>query len=327
MTTSRSAARNPFDPAAIAPETAAFNARLEEQAARAPGLNATLSVQARREAVDTQRRTRSPLAHERVLAGVPCRVLLPARVRGVFIYLHGGGWTVGRPHHFDARTGTIAERAQVAVVSVDYRLAPEHPYPAAPDDCEAVAAWLVHHAATEFGTDQLVIGGDSSGAQLAVVTLLRLRDRHGYRGFRGVNLLYGLYDFSETPSLQRWGSRTLGLPAALVRANRAAFLPNAALYRDPDVSPLYADLASMPPALFTVGTLDPLLDDTLFMHARWLAAGNEAELAVYPGGSHGFTSQPIPIAEQARARMEAFIAHATAAPEDGQTRTHPVIQS
>ena len=76
---------------------------------------------------------------------------------------------------------------------------------------------------------------------------------------------------------------------------------------DPDVSPLHAHLHDMPPALFTVGTYDPLLDDSLFMHARWLAAGNESELAVYPGGPHGFDAAPIPIGQQARERVRAFI--------------------
>ena len=77
--------------------------------------------------------------------------------------------------------------------------------------------------------------------------------------------------------------------------------------RHPDVSPLYADLDGLPPALFTIGTNDPLLDDSLFMYARWLAAGNVAEVAVYPGGTHGFTRYPIPIAAPAERRRKEFI--------------------
>ena len=74
------------------------------------------------------------------------------------------------------------------------------------------------------------------------------------------------------------------------------------------MSPLYADLRGLPPALFTVGTRDALLDDSLFMHARWLAAGNRAELAVYPGGPHGFTLFPVfGLAEAANARIETFL--------------------
>jgi acetyl esterase len=85
------------------------------------------------------------------------------------------------------------------------------------------------------------------------------------------------------------------------------FVPDKAPRRDPDASPLYADLRDVPPALFTVGTLAPLLDDSMFMYARWLAAGNQAELAIYPGGVHGLDDFPIKLGEQARERMLAFV--------------------
>jgi acetyl esterase/lipase len=77
--------------------------------------------------------------------------------------------------------------------------------------------------------------------------------------------------------------------------------------RTPLASPLYADLAGLPPALLTVGTLDPLLDDSLFLHARWIAAGGRAELAVWPGGIHGFDAFPTALSRAARARIDAFL--------------------
>ena len=80
--------------------------------------------------------------------------------------------------------------------------------------------------------------------------------------------------------------------------------------RDPGVSPLYADLRDLPPALFTVGTIDPLLDDSLFMAARWRAAGNEGELRVWAEGAHGFTAFPIEIGRRSRAEQHAFVAEA-----------------
>jgi len=88
-------------------------------------------------------------------------------------------------------------------------------------------------------------------------------------------------------------------------------LPAGTNPRDPDVSPLYGDLGNMPPALLSVGTFDPLLDDSLFMHARWIAAGNRAELAIYPGAPHAFNSLPgMPMGPPADACVDAFLARA-----------------
>jgi len=190
---------------------------------------------------------------------------------------------------------------------VEYRLAPEHPFPAGPDDCEAAAAWLVKHAKTEFGSDILTIGGESAGGHLSALTVLRMRDRYGYTGFRGANLVYGVFDLSMTPSQVAFGDRRLVLRTIDMQQFYNAFLPTITDRRVPDISPLYANLQGLCPALFSVGTLDALLDDTLFMHARWIAAGNETELAIYPGGAHGFTLFPNRLADEAGARSEAFL--------------------
>jgi len=98
----------------------------------------------------------------------------------------------------DVRNRDIADTLQFAVVSVDYRLAPEHPWPAAPDDCEAAALWLVEHADARFGSSRLTIGGRSAGATLAVATLLRLRDRAAVDGFSAAALEFGAYEFERT---------------------------------------------------------------------------------------------------------------------------------
>ena len=197
------------------------------------------------------------------------------------------------------------------MISVDYRLAPEHPFPAGPDDCEAAALWLRDHAAEEFGAERLTIGGGSAGGHLAAATLLRLRDRFGETGFLAADLIFGVYDLGMTPS-QRHATESPVIPTATMAWFYDHFVPDASRRRDPDVSPLYADLRDLPPALFTVGTLDPLLDDTLFMAQRWSAAGNDTELAVYPGGLHGFVGQPIAIAAEARQRSAPFLANAIA---------------
>jgi acetyl esterase len=201
----------------------------------------------------------------------------------------------------------IADNTGQAVVAVEYRLAPEHPYPAGPDDCEVAAAWLVQNGKQEFGTDVLTIGGESAGGHLTAVTILRMRDRHGYTAFRGANIVYGAFDLSMTPSQRRFGNTRLVLRTIDMQQFYNAFLPTIADRRVPDISPLYAELTDLCPALFSVGTKDALLDDTLFMHARWVAAGNQAELAIYPGGAHGFTLFPSRLSEAATMKMDQFL--------------------
>ncbi len=258
----------------------------------------------------------SKRAKVRTIAGndghaIPLRIIAPDNPRGVYLHIHGGGWVLGGADMQDPMLERIADNAGLAVVGVEYRLAPEHPYPAGPDDCESAAVWLARSAKAEFGTDRLTVGGESAGGHLAAVTLLRLRDRHGFTGFRGANLVYGAYDLAMTPSQRRFGNTRLVLRTIDIVQFTNAFLPTVADRRDPDVSPLYANLGGMPPALFTVGTADPLLDDSLFMHARWLAAGNDAELAVYPGGAHGFTLFANTLASEAAVRIDAFLRRVT----------------
>jgi acetyl esterase/lipase len=236
------------------------------------------------------------------------RIVAPAApARGIYLHLHGGGWVLGGADMQDPMLERIADNTGQVVVAPEYRLAPEDPYPAGPDDCEAAAAWLVGNGKREFGTDALTIGGESAGGHLTAVTILRMRDRHGYAGWRGANIVYGAFDLSMTPSQRQFGNTRLVLRTIDMQQFYNAFLPTIAERREPDISPLYADLKGLCPALFSVGTRDALLDDTLFMHARWVAAGNPAELAIYPGGAHGFTLFPNALSKAATARMDAFL--------------------
>jgi acetyl esterase len=240
---------------------------------------------------------------------IPLRVVAPDNPRGVYLHIHGGGWVLGAADLQDPMLERIGRDAGLACVSVEYRLAPENPYPAAPDDCEAAALWLAKNAKSEFGTDVLAIGGESAGGNLSAVTLLRMRDRHSFTGFHAANLVYGAFDVSMTPSQKSFGDRRLVLRTIDIVKFSESYLSsvNVKNWRDPDISPLYADLRGMPPALFTIGTSDALLDDSLFMYTRWIAAGNQAELALYPGGAHGFTAFPFALAKEANGRMDAFL--------------------
>jgi acetyl esterase/lipase len=239
---------------------------------------------------------------------IPIRILVPERVRGVYLHFHGGGMTVGSAACMDGRTWGYAQALDVAVVSVDYRLAPEDPYPAGPDDCQAAAEWLIDHAAAEFGTDRLLIGGESAGAYFSLLTLLRLRDGHGGQPpFLAADLCYGGYDMSGTPSTVHMIGKVPYHTGS--GSNRNHYLPGRTFeeLRDPDVSPLWAELHDLPPCLVTVGTADWLLDDNLYLAARLAAAGNAVELAVYPEGPHGIESSPTTMGKLARERIYDFL--------------------
>ncbi|HZP30889.1 MAG TPA: alpha/beta hydrolase [Acidimicrobiia bacterium] len=240
---------------------------------------------------------------------IPIRVACPDTIDAVYVDIHGGAWIIGSAAMMDPENTRLAAACNVATVSIEYRLAPEHPWPAGADDCEAVVAWLLEHAAAEFGTDRLLIGGASAGATLSAITLLRVRDRlDAIERFAGANLVFGAYDISRTPS-QRRREDTLIIDAETIRQVVPWVFQgvDAEGLRDPGISALYADLHDLPPALFTVGTDDPLLDDTLFMAARWEAAGNDAELIVCPESPHGFTMFPTAMARAVNDRIHDFV--------------------
>ena len=160
------------------------------------------------------------IAQERTIPGpagdIPVRVFIPPVVRGVYLHIHGGGWVIGSHDGADERLWERAQATQQAVVSVGYRLSPEYPYPAPNEDCEAAAVWLVENGQSEFGTDAFTIGGESAGGHLSATTLLRMRDNHGYTGFKGAALNYGVYDLRHSPSARLWGPRNLILSSPIM---------------------------------------------------------------------------------------------------------------
>jgi acetyl esterase/lipase len=239
-----------------------------------------------------------PEAVVRDIAGVRCRILVPdSPPRAVLLHFHGGGMVVGAPEMADAANLDLCRRFDLAVVSVDYRLAPENPYPAAPDDGLAVAGWLVDHAASEFGTGRLMIDGESAGASVGASVLLRMRDELGaVAPVVGACLTYGLYDWGRSPSQRGIRPSTIDdlLDPDGIRYSAACYLPGRTDHerRDPAISPAFADLRGLPPAFLSVGTADHLLDDTLVLATRWAAAGNDVELFVAPDLPHAFTAFP-----------------------------------
>ncbi|WP_224386244.1 alpha/beta hydrolase [Pseudonocardia sp. ICBG1293] len=237
---------------------------------------------------------------------VPVRVTEPAGPpRGVLLEIHGGGFYLGSAAAGDLRNRALADALGVAVVAVDYRLAPERPWPAAPDDCATAALWLLDRAPGLFGTDRVAFTGASAGATLVATTLLRLRDRGLVGRVAGAELRFGTYDLSATTPAGRRIADEYFL---------RAYAGHVADRTDPDLSPVFADLTGLPPVLLTVGTDDVLLDDDLAMADRLVAAGVDVDLRLYPGVPHGFTGHDTPVAELARRHAQEWLSGRLAAP-------------
>ncbi|MYB08729.1 MAG: alpha/beta hydrolase [Acidimicrobiia bacterium] len=257
----------------------------------------------------------SPMAVESTIPGpggdIPVRLFEPEEPRAMFLHIHGGGWIIGRPQMSDPANEHLATRHGLAVLSVDYRLAPEHPYPAGPDDCEAAAAWMLEHGPVRWGTDKMFIGGESAGGHLAAATLLRVRDRLGaIDRVLGANLVFGWYDLRGTPSIFDNGGNPDILDPEGLQIMIDSFTPGMTETerRDPDVSPLFANLSGLPPCLVTVGANDHLADDSYFLAARMAAAESPVELAVYPDSPHGFQVFPSQMTKTHAKRFDAWIA-------------------
>jgi len=176
---------------------------------------------------------------------VQVRIHEPAsgEVAGVFLEIHGGCFSAAGS---DVGDRVLADALDLAVVSVDYRLAPEHPWPAAPDDCETAALWLADHAQDRFDTKKLLIGGFSAGATLAMSTLLRLRDRP-VAAYGTAVMQFGTYDLSGLTPAGRLISYEYFLDAYAGAAEDRTH---------PDISPIYADLVGLPPVLIVVGATE-----------------------------------------------------------------------
>jgi acetyl esterase/lipase len=304
-------------------EARAFNAQLEALIATQPAVNTVPPEVSRRLRREGKGIFPAPAflgdSRDMDIAGrggqIKVRLVRPDRKpTGIYIHIHGGGWTLGAHDMQDLALKLLANETGLCAASIDYRLAPEHPYPAGPDDCEDAVLHLLEHGPELLDAPAwFAIGGESAGAHLAVVTLLRLRDRHGItHRIAAANLAYGAYDLNGTPSTILWGDRNLVLSTPIVQWFAGNFLPGTGFEqrRDPDISPLYARLGDMPPALFSVGTMDCLMDDSLFMAERWRAAGNQAEVAVYPEGVHAFNAYPTALARKGNAGQFEFLRNA-----------------
>lgn len=252
------------------------------------------------------------------------RILRPVRpCRGVYLDIHGGAWVLGNARMDDRLNAEIVQTTGLAVVSVDYRLALKNPVHAVLDDCEAAALWVLNVLQEEFAGGPFFIGGKSAGGHLAASTSIRLRDRGLRKSIEGVVLFYGCYDLCGTPSLWAAGPGTLILHGPTLATALATLMAGLSEEerRDPALSPLYADLRGLPPALLLVGDRDPLLDDTLLFAERWHAANGNAELQRVPDAPHAFNRLPTRMARKTNAYVRGWLYARTLLA--GQARTAP----
>lgn len=212
-----------------------------------------------------------------------------------------------------------ANASQLTAISVGYRLAPEDPYPAATHDSFDAAEYLVDHAEQEYGAKLLFLGGESAGGCLTALTafhLMRSRPKHR---LAGLIFPYGWFDLTLTLPKATSFTRLLVINHAELKEFNDVYVPemSTAERRSASVSPLHEDMQalaasspdkSLPPALFLCGTEDVLLDDTLLMSMKWMIAGGEALVKIYPGAPHAFTVFPgLKVAEEAAAVVFEFI--------------------
>ena len=208
----------------------------------------------------------------------------------MLLYLHGGGFTVGSSEDTAYITSRLAQEAGVVVVSVNYRLAPEWPYPAALQDCLAALRWMRTHGATIGGDPgRIAVGGDSAGGNLAAAIPVAARDT-GLDGPRAALLLCPITDFNveRHASFERLAPLGIIYDTAFVGYVRGAYVVHHRLWSHPHVSPALADLAGFPPTLVVSGDADPMIDDNRAFVARLGAAGVPVEHFVRAGMPHGY---------------------------------------
>jgi acetyl esterase len=236
-----------------------------------------------------------PLSIPSPTGPIPARVYTPTRLRKTnglapaLVFFHGGGWVIGDLDSHDVVCRKLADEGELMVVSVDYRLAPEHKFPAAVDDAIAATKWIAENA-RQLGIDaaRLMVGGDSAGGNLAAVVAISARDGNG-PDIAGQVLIYPAIDFAMTHPSHREPETSILLTHSVIQWFRDHYLNGAADVHDWRASPARATtLIGLPPAYVLTAGADPLRDEGDEYARRLKEAGVAVTYRTFPGQFHGF---------------------------------------
>ncbi|HXX90759.1 MAG TPA: alpha/beta hydrolase [Acidimicrobiales bacterium] len=240
--------------------------------------------------------------HDDTVAGVPVRVYEHATApTGLVVYFHGGGWCIGSVSLMDNVARELAFTTGAAVVSVEYRLAPEHPYPAGLDDCEAVTRWALANTPA-FGAPEgsVIVAGESAGGNLAAAVTLRLRDAGATPRLAGQILVYPALDAHGSAHESRRTFTGLVISEKTGQWFWDSYAGGRDIDHDPLAVPLHATtLEDLPPALLVLGGCDFLRDEGRAYTRRLRDAGVDAQEVCFAGQPHGFVNLGFPAAQGA----------------------------
>ena len=230
----------------------------------------------------------------------------PGDLLPVLLYMHGGGFVVWNPETHAKLAKLLAIGSGAIIVSIDYRRAPKHAYPAPLDDCVAAFRWLRANAASLGGDPaRIAMGGDSAGGTLTAATALRAIAA-GEAPPEAALLICAWTDLGNaTPSFNLFAPDDAVLDTPVMDFFRRSYAPSPAQWEDPFVSPLRGDLTAFPPTCVVIGGIDPLRDDGAFFAAKLRTAGREVEELFYAGMPHEFMLW-VPELETAQPAIDAM---------------------
>jgi acetyl esterase len=227
----------------------------------------------------------------------------------IVIFLHGGGWARGSIATGEWACRAFAAESRLSVLSLDYSLAPEHPFPAAIDDIRATMDWCAGHGDELAGNgERVILTGTSAGANLSIAAALARRDAGEVTPI-GLGLLFGPYgDNLETDSYRAYGAGQYGLSQARMKQYFDWYVPAGVDPQHPLISPVHADLAGLPETLVAVAEFDVLRDDSFLLAGRLLAARVSVSVRHYRDLAHGYAlyARGVPAARGALSDMTAF---------------------